>query len=136
MKRPSIILSFLLASRLLLLAYSFRSLPSVTRTHHLSRHVLRPLSQSTNTDDSKAPSIWEDWAKIFHAGDLSSPEVMKQYAQTVTILRVGIPSLFYAVSANVAYPYVAIELANRINDSGVFAVVSQDSPFLAQCFPS
>jgi hypothetical protein len=32
-----------------------------------------------------------------------------------------------AASSSIAYPYVAIALANLINDSGVFAVVAQDS---------
>ena len=32
-----------------------------------------------------------------------------------------------AASANIAYPHVALTLANLINDSGVFAVVAQDA---------
>ncbi|KAL3943226.1 MAG: hypothetical protein SGBAC_002716 [Bacillariaceae sp.] len=43
------------------------------------------------------------------------------------MLRVGVPSFFLAASSHIAYPTVAIALANVINDSGVFAVVSQDS---------
>ena len=74
-------------------------------------------------------SIWEDLAKVFHPnvdmeGDVDE---IKAYAQTVTFLRVGIPGLFISASANIAYPTVAIALANMINDSGVFAVVAQDA---------
>ena len=73
-------------------------------------------------------SIWEDVAKVFHSDDISKDiEAVKSYTQTVTLLRVGIPSLVLAASANIAYPYVAIYLANLINDSGVFAVVAQDA---------
>lgn len=77
---------------------------------------------------SPDPSIWEDIALAFHPGDISKDiEATRSYTQTVTLLRVGIPSFFLAASANVAYPFTAISLANLINDSGVFAVVAQDS---------
>jgi hypothetical protein len=54
-------------------------------------------------------------------------EQAKSYANTISLLRVGIPSLFIAASAKISYPFVAIALANAIDDSGVFAVVSQDA---------
>jgi hypothetical protein len=40
---------------------------------------------------------------------------------------VGIPSFIFAASAKISHPYISLELANAINDSGVFAVVSQDA---------
>ena len=74
------------------------------------------------------PSVWEEMAKVFHPGDLTGDiDEIKAYTQTVSLLRVGIPSLFLASSSNIAYPFVAIALANMINDSGVFAVVAQDA---------
>jgi hypothetical protein len=49
------------------------------------------------------------------------------YTNTVSLLRVGLPSLFLAGSAKISYPIVAMSLANAIHDSGVFAVVAQDA---------
>ena len=91
-----------------------------------STRLLVTLRDSSLPEEN--PNVWETIAKSFHQGDLSSDlEEMKAYVQTVTLLRVGIPSLFLAASANIAYPHVALTLANLINDSGVFAVVAQDA---------
>jgi hypothetical protein len=113
-------------------SFQYQTTPASSRI--LSRRQppsVAPLS-STIKDASLSvspdPSIWEGMAQIFHPGDVSKDiEATRSYTQTVTMLRVGIPSLFLAASANVAYPFVAIALANLINDSGVFAVVAQDS---------
>eukprot|EP00536_Pseudo-nitzschia_multiseries_P006067 jgi/Psemu1/255080/estExt_Genewise1Plus.C_1250012 len=74
-------------------------------------------------------SIWETLAqRIYPDADLTNDfEQTKAYTNAVSLLRVGIPSLFFAASAKIAYPFVAIALANAIDDSGVFAVVSQDA---------
>lgn len=73
-------------------------------------------------------SIWETIALKFHSKDFSnSIERTQTFTNTVSLLRVGVPSFAFAASAKIAYPYIAIELANAINDSGVFAVVSQDA---------
>jgi hypothetical protein len=115
-------------------ANSFYSITTtISRTCCNNRQTFPPLSQSLR--DASVPetsgrsiSIWEDMAKVFHPGDISSDiEKTREYTETVTLLRVGLPSLFMAASSNIAYPYVAIALANLINDSGVFAVVAQDS---------
>jgi hypothetical protein len=79
----------------------------------------RPVERST---------IWEDAAKVFHPPNFADDfDQTKAYTNTVSLLRVGVPSLFLAASAKISYPYVAIALANAINDSGVFAVVAQDA---------
>jgi hypothetical protein len=114
------------------LADSFHTIaPATRRTCCNNRKSLPPLSETLRDASvlaNPSTSIWEDTAKVFHPGDISKDiEETKAYAQTVTILRVGIPSLFFAASSNIAYPYVAIGLANLINDSGVFAVVAQDA---------
>lgn len=78
--------------------------------------------------DDGSSSIWVDLAKSFYPSDFSDDStITKEFAQSVTLLRVGIPSLFLATSAAISYPTVAMWLASTINDSGVFAVVSQDA---------
>jgi hypothetical protein len=54
-------------------------------------------------------------------------EQTRAFTNAVSLLRVGIPSLFLATSAKISYPTVAIQLANLIDDSGVFSVVAQDA---------
>lgn len=72
-------------------------------------------------------SIWVGLAKNFYPEDFSNDiSTTKDFAQTVTLLRVGLPSFFLAASAGIAYPAVSMVLANLINDSKVFEVVSQD----------
>ena len=87
--------------------------------------------KDANADDElrRTPSVWEDLAKSLSGQD---PEQMnfeetKDFVQTITLLRVGIPSLFLAASAKISYPFVSIELANLINDSAVFGVVASDA---------
>ena len=83
-------------------------------------------SQSSSDTDT---SIWENLAKTFFSDDdLSNDfERSKSYTNTISLLRVGMPSFFISASAKISYPFVAIALANAIDDSGVFAVVSQDA---------
>ena len=87
------------------------------------------LFSSEITSSEKEISIWENLAKTLYSDyDLSNDfERTKSYTNTVSLFRVGIPSLFIAASAKISYPFVAIALANAIDDSGVFAVVSQDA---------
>lgn len=71
-------------------------------------------------------NIWEQLA-LQVADARSDPSELPRFVQTVSILRVGIPALAVAAFANLAYPPVSLALADMINDSGVFAVVSQDA---------
>ncbi len=84
---------------------------------------------SSEASSEKEESIWESLAKNFYTEDelTNNFERTKSYTNTISLLRVGIPSFFIAASAKIAYPFVAIALANAIDDSGVFAVVSQDA---------
>jgi len=84
---------------------------------------------SSEAPSEKEKSIWENLAmNLYSDYDLSNNfEKMKSYTNTISLFRVGIPSLFIAASAKISYPFVAIALANAIDDSGVFAVVSQDA---------
>jgi len=123
---------------------SCRFLSSVAFHHHATRVVRRhPYRGSSSfyassqrggdSTEVSAPvpsssSIWEDFARRFYPDDFSRDiATSKDFAQTVTLLRVCIPSLFLAVSAGIAYPTVAVWLAGLINDSDVFTVVAQDS---------
>jgi len=85
-------------------------------------------SVETSVSEKKI-SIWETLANTLYSNvDLSNDlEGAKSYTNTVSCLRVGLPSLFFAASAKISYPFVAIALANAIDDAGVFAVVSQDA---------
>lgn len=88
------------------------------------------LHEHINDATSPIPTstIWEEAAKKFHPEDFANDfDQTKAYTNTVSLLRVGVPALFLAVSAKISYPYVAIALANAINDSGVFSVVAQDA---------
>ena len=81
------------------------------------------------TSSGREASIWESLAKNFYTDDelTNNFEKTKSYTNTISLFRVGFPSLFFALSAKIAYPFVALALANAIDDSGVFAVVSQDA---------
>lgn len=122
---------FLLVATAPFSVYCFHPITLATRTTSFSNRKpllqlcesLRDASEVTET----STSIWEDLASKFHPGDLSTIDEQKEYAQTVTLLRVFIPSFFMAASSKIAYPHVAMTLANLINDSGVFAVVAQDA---------
>lgn len=84
---------------------------------------------SSETSSEGELSIYESLAKSFYSDDdlVDNFEGQKSYTNTISLLRVGIPSLFIAASAKISYPFVALALANAINDSGAFAVISQDA---------
>jgi hypothetical protein len=78
--------------------------------------------------EKNSSSMWEEIAQRFYSEDfIRDVSTSRDFAETVTLLRVGIPSLFLAASAGIAYPTVAISLANLIDDSAVFTVVAQDA---------
>eukprot|EP00980_Cylindrotheca_fusiformis_P031795 scaffold26981_cov157-Cylindrotheca_fusiformis.AAC.4 len=127
-----VLFSIFLASGSFLQSASFQY-PIASTSSFSSRPQTTLNVAPTSIKDAKVaitpdPSIWEDVALVFHPGDISNDiEATRSYVQTVSLLRVGVPSLFFGLSATAAYPTVAIALANLINDSGVFAVVAQDS---------
>lgn len=84
---------------------------------------------SSQTSSEKEISIWENLAKTLYSDidESNDFERTKSYTNAVSLFRVGIPSLFIAASAKISYPFIAIAIANAIDDSGVFAVVSQDA---------
>lgn len=76
-------------------------------------------------------NFWERAASTFidvENLDLDDdPEQVRRYYEVISVLRIGVPALLWATGAHLAYPYVSMGLATAINDSGVFAVVSQDA---------
>lgn len=52
---------------------------------------------------------------------------MSVYVQLISAFRILVPASGYATVAFWTYPTISLGLAHLINDSGVFAVVSQDS---------
>jgi hypothetical protein len=76
--------------------------------------------------ENKGKDIWESMASIVYNVEKDTSNT-RDFVQLVTILRVGIPSFLFAVIAKLFYPSAALWLASIINDSGAFAVISQDS---------
>lgn len=96
---------------------------------------LLPDGSDTNEDyeNSITPkeTIWEQMAVILIGGrekyDTLLPTEFNDFVQYISLLRVGIPALGYATVSKLIYPSLAMTLAVSINDSAVFAVVSQDA---------
>lgn len=87
--------------------------------------------------------IWERLATMISqtaAARASAPyaeitsESDKVKVQLITMLRVGIPSIFAGLAATLTFPGLALALAALMNDAGVFAVLSQDSSQFVQNF--
>ncbi|KAL3925132.1 MAG: hypothetical protein SGARI_005901, partial [Bacillariaceae sp.] len=118
---------------------------STSFTHSNNPTSTTTLFESKAQVESEDVSIYETIAKSFFSTSQTSlgegtaftngdcEEVTRRlddtraYTNTVSLLRVGIPSLFLAASAKISYTPVSLELANIIQDSGVFAVVAQDA---------
>ena len=76
--------------------------------------------------DIDKSNIWETVASsVYNVKE--DPTQIRDFVQLVTVLRVGVPSLLASTAAKLVYPSVALWLAAVINDSGAFAVISQDS---------
>ena len=78
-------------------------------------------------------NVWEEVALSLvnvnanSSANKNDEERMKYYVQTISLLRIGLPSLAIAVTCKLLYPITGMTLAQVINDDGVFAVVSQDA---------
>eukprot|EP00522_Entomoneis_paludosa_P007694 CAMPEP_0172440222 /NCGR_PEP_ID=MMETSP1065-20121228/926_1 /TAXON_ID=265537 /ORGANISM="Amphiprora paludosa, Strain CCMP125" /LENGTH=346 /DNA_ID=CAMNT_0013189007 /DNA_START=312 /DNA_END=1352 /DNA_ORIENTATION=- len=76
-------------------------------------------------------NVWETLALLFVNvnEDAGRGEArVKDYVQTITLLRVAVPSLAIGAVSKIIYPSVSMAIANIIgDDAGVFAVVSQDA---------
>lgn len=111
--------------------------PSNSRTE---RTEVKPLGSSSTVKDAQSKidsdqneakpkplSIWEEVAKKFVPKDfLTNPEQLRNYVQTVTLLRVGVPSILGGATAGFAYPAMSLFLAAIINDPTAFDVIAND----------
>eukprot|EP00977_Amphora_coffeiformis_P013046 scaffold3339_cov174-Amphora_coffeaeformis.AAC.14 len=93
-----------------------------------SRGGKRDLVNAAEVSDD---NVWERLANLFINMDNvsldSDLERVKRYYELITVFRVGVPAVAWATSAHLVYPHISMALAAGINDSGVFAVVSQDA---------
>jgi hypothetical protein len=88
--------------------------------------VAETIEEAESTSSAFSNNMWEKMAqKIVNIEQ--DPSQLEAFVQCVTLLRVGLPSIMAATAANLVYPSVAMALARLIDDSGVFAVVSQDA---------
>jgi hypothetical protein len=62
------------------------------------------------------------------------PSQIRDFVQYVSLLRVGLPSLALAASVQLSYPTMSMMVADLINDTRVFTVVSQFNNCLFVCF--
>ena len=79
-----------------------------------------------NPADLDKDNIWEIIANSFINVE-EDPRRINDFVQLVSVLRVCVPSLGVAIVSKLVYPSIALWLAALINDSGAFAVISQDS---------
>ena len=101
-----------------------------------------PATTSPYTRDAaavEASTIWEKIALNFVPapesadGDTSSqllptnPSDLKEFTQTVTLLRTGTPALAIATTLSLLYTPASLQLADIIDDSAAFSVIAQDS---------
>jgi len=117
-----------------------RNGPRATSTFNRRTSPLPPPPLfSTNSDDYAEPdgaldrlasSISRSVASKVASGD----SVSAVRTQLKTLIRVGLPSIFAGVASYFLFPVVALAMASLVNDSGVFAVLSQDSSQFVQNF--
>jgi hypothetical protein len=80
----------------------------------------------TTLTSTASDNVWEQMAMQM-VDVKNDPSLYKDYVQMISALRIGLPAFAIAAVSNLVYPYIAMTLANIINDGGVFAVVSQDA---------
>ena len=94
------------------------------------------LSSLSSSKDDSAVAVWDKVASSLSgtvaAAKGSSPSAST--VQLVTLVRVGIPSIFAGIIATLVFPAISLGLAATFNDAGVFAVLSQDSSQFVQNF--
>lgn len=96
-----------------------------------------PAKTSPYTRDAaavEASTIWEKMAlNLVDGGDASSqllptnPADLKEFTQTVTLLRTGAPALAIAATLSLLYTPVSLQLAGIIDDSDAFNVIANDA---------
>lgn len=87
---------------------------------------LPPINVKQSIEETKAANPWEELALQFCDIE-KDPSQLTNFVQLVSIFRVTIPAVGLATLSKLVYPSIALWIASLINDSGVFAVVSQDA---------
>jgi len=135
---------------------SAKSSLSVAMSHRLSSSQRKRRQQWTSLHSSKPSDTLEGdpkgdekisfWDRIrMTFSTLAASKVAKKYGMdfnpaseaglnTMTLIRVGIPSILSGVLAFVAFPAMSMWLCSLWTDAGVFAVLSQDSSQFVQNF--
>lgn len=108
------------------------TLSSVSQWKGIKRSPLLSIRFSAQKSDTsienifKPSSPWEAVAlQLFNIEE--DPSQISSFVQCVSALRVSIPALALAASAKIAYTPVSLALAEAINDSASFAVISMDA---------
>ena len=96
-----------------------------------------PAKTSPYTRDAaavEASTIWEKLAlNLVDGADASSqllptnPADLKEFTQTVTLLRTGAPALAIAATLSLLYTPASLQLASIIDDSDAFNVIANDA---------
>ena len=87
---------------------------------------LPPINVKQSIEETKAANPWEELALQFCDIE-KDPSQLTNFVQLVSIFRVTVPAVGLATLSKLVYPSIALWIASLINDSGVFAVVSQDA---------
>eukprot|EP00934_Nitzschia_sp_Nitz4_P000747 Nitzschia sp. Nitz4//scaffold64_size103689//33060//34274//NITZ4_004429-RA/size103689-processed-gene-0.165-mRNA-1//1//CDS//3329556109//747//frame0 len=116
-----------------ILAAELQSVQSTSSTEIVPDHATPSIS--IESDDIATPSensasaFWEQVACQLYPANATWEGIRgtQEFAQTVTLVRVGLPGLILGTATHIVYPDIAMKIANLIDDAGVFEVVSQDS---------
>ena len=112
-------------------------------SHALARYGPKLSTTDDDCNDGQEPSKLEKIIASFSTS--TAVKVAKKYhmgpmpsgAQMITLFRVGVPSILAGILGTVLFPAISLYLAHLFSlfgDSGVFAVLSQDSSQFVQNF--
>ncbi len=125
--------------------------PSATPCFSKLQAVMDTTSSTTDDEESSLVDrlatqitnqvITDDVAKESSNNNISTTNIIigqtkaeRFRFQLITLFRVGIPSILAGITAFFLFPALALFLASIVNDTGVFAVLSQDSSQFVQNF--
>mmetsp|Transcript_18092 Transcript_18092/g.20858 ORF Transcript_18092/g.20858 Transcript_18092/m.20858 type:complete len:390 (+) Transcript_18092:54-1223(+) len=91
------------------------------KTNEEQQYLFKPNSSGLFSE------VCEEVAKSLVSDDYATDDnELKKYLQSVSLLRVGIPAIFFAIIASLAYPGISLWIADLINDESAFEVLSED----------
>ena len=135
--RSALLVAFICALCSIESAYGFSPRHSPVRATSLRSSSDGPAKTSPYTRDVaavEASTIWEKMAlNLVDGADASSqllptnPADLKEFTQTVTLLRTGAPALAIAATLSLLYTPASLQLASIIDDSDAFNVIANDA---------